>query len=213
MFTGIIEEIGQIKEFSYLSSGARLVVECSCVLDDMKLGDSIAVDGCCQTVVDFNSNSFTVNVSRETLEVSIFKTYRSGTYVNLERALTPKSRMGGHIVQGHVDGRGIFLKKVSQGGFYELYFEISKDLGRYVVHKGSIALNGVSLTVAEVKDNIFKVAVIPHTYVNTNLRDLQSSQLVNVETDILGRYVEKFLSSNNNVGRITQDFLEKNGFM
>ena len=94
-----------------------------------------------------------------------------------------------------------------------MYFEIPKDLCCYVVYKGSIALNGVSLTVAETRDNTFKVAVIPHTYANTNLSDLQSGQLVNVETDILGRYVEKFLSSNNNVGRITQDFLEKNGFM
>ena len=213
MFTGIIEEIGKIKEFSYSSSKAKLVIECNYILEGLKLGDSIAIDGCCQTVVNFNSNSFSVDVSNETLDVSIFKSYIAGTHVNLERALTPTSRIGGHIVQGHVDGIGKFLKKVPQDGFYEMYFEISEDLNRYIVHKGSIAINGVSLTVAEIKDYLFKVAVIPHTYVNTNLANLQSGQFVNIETDILGRYVEKFLSSNNNVGRITQDFLEKNGFM
>ena len=195
MFTGIIEEIRLIKRFD----GTKLVVECSKVLENTLTGDSIAIDGCCQTVVSMTSNTFTANVSSETLKIT--KGFKSGEKVNLERALTPQTRMGGHIVQGHVDSIGKYLGNME--------FEV-KD-SRYIVYKGSITVNGVSLTVSKLDGNIFGVAVIPHTLENTNLKNLRFGDSVNIETDILGRYVEKFLSTQNN--NITEDFLKENGFI
>lgn len=199
MFTGIVEEIGKIKSFD----GRKLVVECKKVLENTELGDSIAIDGCCQTVVSMTSDSFTADVSSETLSITTFNSFKSGQNVNLERALTPTSRMGGHIVQGHVDGKGKYLGNMT--------FEIPKELDRYVVYKGSITVNGVSLTVAKCQNNTFNVAIIPHTLENSNLKDLKVGDFVNIETDILGRYVEKFLSTKDNA--ITEDFLKENGFM
>lgn len=197
MFTGIVEEIGKIKSFD----GKKLVIECSNVLDGTKLGDSIAINGCCQTVVDLMSNYFSADVSSETLRIT--KGFKTGERVNLERALTPQTRMGGHIVQGHVDGVAKYLG--------DMRFEVSLELDKYIVYKGSIAVNGVSLTVSKSEKNIFSVAIIPHTLENTNLKDLRVGDLVNIETDILGRYVEKFLSTQNN--NITEDFLKENGFI
>lgn len=197
MFTGIVEEIGKIKSFN----GEKLVVECKKVLENTQLGDSIAIDGCCQTVVDLTSNTFSTDVSPETLR--IIKGFKAGELVNLERALTPQSRMGGHIVQGHVDGVAKYLG--------DMRFEVSPELDKYIVYKGSITVNGVSLTVSKSEKNIFSVAIIPHTLENTNLKDLQVGDLVNIETDILGRYVEKFLSTKDN--NLTEDFLKENGFM
>lgn len=197
MFTGIVEEIGLIKSFD----GRRLVVECSNVLDGTKIGDSIAIDGCCQTVVSLGANLFSADLSSETLRV--VKGFRSGAHVNLERALTPQTRMGGHIVQGHVDGCAKYLGNSR--------FELPKDLLKYVVYKGSIAIDGVSLTVSKIDGMVFEVALIPHTLENTTLKYLKSGDFVNIETDILGRYVEKFLSTQNN--NITEDFLRENGFV
>lgn len=196
MFTGIVEEIGLIKSFD----GSRLVVECSKVLENTQIGDSIAIDGCCQTVVSLGTNYFCANVSSETLRVT--KGFKAGDKVNLERALTPQTRMGGHIVQGHIDGTAKYLGNSR--------FELPKELEKYVVYKGSVSINGVSLTVSKLDENIFEVAVIPHTFENTTLKDLKSGDFVNIETDILGRYVEKFLSTKNN---ITEDFLKENGFV
>lgn len=197
MFTGIVEEIGKIKSFD----GKKLVIECSNVLDGTKLGDSIAINGCCQTVVDLMSNYFSADVSSETLRIT--KGFKTGERVNLERALTPQTRMGGHIVQGHVDGVAKYLG--------DMRFEVPKELDKYIVYKGSITVNGVSLTVSKSEKNIFSVAIIPHTLENTNLKDLHVGDLVNIETDILGRYVEKFLSTKDN--NLTEDFLKENGFM
>lgn len=197
MFTGIVEEIGLIKSFD----GQKLVVECNKVLENTQIGDSIAIDGCCQTVVTFDKNTFTANVSSETLKVT--KGFKAGERVNLERALTPSTRMGGHIVQGHVDSVGKYL------GNMEFKVEDSK----YIVYKGSITVNGVSLTVSKLENNIFGIAVIPHTLENTNLKDLKIGDNVNIETDILGRYVEKFLSTQNNVSNINENFLKENGFL
>lgn len=197
MFTGIVEEIGKIKSFD----GKRLVVECSKVLEGTQLGDSISINGCCQTVVSMSSNSFSADVSEETLRVT--KGFKTAENVNLERALTPQTRMGGHIVQGHVDGVARYLG--------EMRFEVPKELDKYIVYKGSITVNGVSLTVSRNEGNTFCVAIIPHTLENTNLKDLKTGDLVNIETDILGRYVEKFLSTKDN--NLTEDFLKENGFM
>ena len=197
MFTGIVEETGFIKSFD----GKKLVIECKNVLDGTKIGDSIAIDGCCQTVTAMSSNTFQADVSAETLRIT--KGFKTGERVNLERALTPQTRMGGHIVQGHVDGTAKYLG--------DMTFEVSRDLDKYIVYKGSITVNGVSLTVSKNQNNTFAVAIIPHTLENTNLKYLKTGDLVNIETDILGRYVEKFLSRQNN--NITEDFLKENGFM
>lgn len=196
MFTGIVEETGFIKSFD----GEKLVVECSKVLEGTQIGDSIAIDGCCQTVVSIGKNTFQADVSSETLKIT--KGFKTGECVNLERALTPQSRMGGHIVQGHVDGTAKYLG--------DMTFAVPKELDKYIVYKGSITVNGVSLTVSNNQNNTFSVAIIPHTLENTNLKFLKTGGLVNIETDILGRYVEKFLSTKNN--NITEDFLKENGF-
>ena len=196
MFTGIIEEIGNIKSFD----GKKLVVECNKVLENTQIGDSIAINGCCQTVVSISNNSFSADVSSETLRVT--KGFRANEKVNLERALTPETRLGGHFVQGHVDGISKYLG--------DMTFEIPDKLDKYVVYKGSIAVNGVSLTVSKNQNKTFSVAVIPHTLENTNLKYLKTGDFVNIETDILGRYVEKMLSSQNN--SITENFLKENGF-
>lgn len=197
MFTGIVEETGFIKSFD----GHKLIVECSKVLENTQIGDSIAIDGCCQTVVATSLNTFSADVSSETLKIT--KGFKTGECVNLERALLPQTRMGGHIAQGHIDGTGKYLG--------DMTFEVPKELDKYIVYKGSITVNGVSLTVSKNQNNTFSVAIIPHTLENTNLKYLKIGDLVNIETDILGRYVEKFLSTKNN--NITEDFLKENGFM
>lgn len=198
MFTGIIEEIGRIKSIN----GSKLIVECSTVLDGTNIGDSIAINGCCQTVTSITPNSFTVNVSDETFNVTNFTHLKNGDTVNLERALTPNTRMGGHIVQGHIDEVAEYIGNMK--------FKIKNT--KYIVYKGSIAINGVSLTIANIQDNIFSVAVIPHTLNNTNLRDLKIGDLVNIETDILGRYIEKLISEQNQ-NSIDEKFLIENGFV
>ncbi len=213
MFTGIIEEIGEIKSFKRTSAGAAVLeVFCRKVLEDVKLGDSIAINGVCQTVIEFSTNSFKVEVSPETLDVTNFSKLSIGVAVNLERALTPTTRMGGHIVQGHVDATATLLKVEKLNNFYNLYFET--DDTKYIVKKGSITVNGISLTVADVNETCFKIAVIPHTFENTTLRTTRLGDILNIETDILGRYIEKFLSlKDNKENKISMEFLRENGFV
>lgn len=197
MFTGIVEEIGFIKNID----GHKLTIECSKVLEETKIGDSISVNGCCQTVISKNSNSFSTNLSPETLKIT--KGFKTNEKVNLERALTLNSRMGGHIVQGHIDG---IAKFISNGKF-----ETSEEIIKYIVYKGAVTIDGVSLTISKVGKNVFETALIPHTLQNTTLQYLKYGDFVNVETDILGRYIEKFLSTQDN--NITEDFLKENGFL
>ncbi len=213
MFTGIIEEIGKIKTFNKNSNGAEIEIECSKVLNDTKIGDSISVNGTCQTVVEISNNSFKARISDETLKVTNFNSAKIGQAVNLERALTLSSRLGGHIVSGHIDRVGKFISKEKLTDFYNLCFEIPSEVDKYIVYKGSITINGISLTVASIKNNIVEVAIIPHTFENTNLCNLKEGDLVNIETDLLGKYVEKILSVNNNKKDISIDFLMENGFV
>ncbi len=199
MFTGIIEEIGTVKR-----SGDTLEVGCKTVLEGTKIGDSIAINGCCQTVVQMSADSFVVRVSPETLRVTNLGDLKS--HVNLERAMSANGRFGGHFVTGHVDCTGRLIEKRKTGDFYELSFELPREFAKYIVHKGSVTVNGVSLTVAQVSGNVFKAAVIPHTWENTCLEGN-----VNIETDILGKYVEKFACARDN--SITAEFLAENGFV
>lgn len=215
MFTGIIEEIGTVNEFRKGIGNALIIVECRKILEDMTIGDSISIDGVCQTVTYVGMNSFSVQVSSETLSVTTFANLKSGDTVNLERALTPVSRMGGHIVTGHIDGLAKIKDLQHQNSFYNFKFEVGRDLARYLAKKGSVSINGMSLTVANIIANEFEVAVIPHTYANTNLNYLKAGDFVNIEVDILAKYVEKILSTSNNktVDTIDVDFLKENGFL
>ena len=215
MFTGIVEEVGQVKSFIKEKNGAKLTIAANTVIKDLKIGDSIAVNGVCQTVTDFDNSSFTVMVSDETLSVTTFKNLKTGDYLNLERALTLQSRLGGHIVSGHVDCIGKLVSKEILSDFYNLYFEIDENFAKYVVYKGSITINGISLTVADINSSTIKVALIPHTFENTNLKTLNIGDNVNIETDILAKYVEKLLKLNNNSekSKINMEFLAENGFV
>lgn len=215
MFTGIVEETGKIKSFNVLLNGAKLVVECKKILSDINIGDSICVNGVCQTVIEYTDSSFTVMLSDETLNITNFSSVEQGDYVNLERALTLNTRLGGHIVSGHIDCIGKLISVEKLSNFYNLRFEIPFEMTKYVVYKGSITINGISLTVSEIKDNMFTVAIIPHTYQNTVLKYLKQGDSVNIETDILAKYVEKLLGLNDNKtnSNISMEFLKENGFV
>lgn len=216
MFTGIVEETGFVKTFNKNSKNATLCISCKSVLEDIKIGDSISVNGVCTTVINYDNSSFVVEISEETLNVSNFCNLKINDKLNLERALTLNSRLGGHIVSGHIDCTGKVIEIEKLSNFYNLKFELPQKYMKYIVYKGSITINGVSLTVAKVNDNNFTVAIIPHTYNNTNFKNLTISSFVNIETDILGRYVEKLLSANDNVNnesQINMDFLKENGFV
>lgn len=212
MFTGIIEEIGKVVSFKKSAHGADLKISAQTVLEDVKLGESIAVNGVCETVVAFDNTTFEVNVSDETLRVSNLYDLKQGDFVNLERALKLSDRLSGHIVSGHVDLTTKFIKKEKLGEFYNMEFAVTPDFRKYIVKKGSITINGISLTIADIKTESFVVAVIPHTFENTNLKELKNNDIVNIETDILAKYIENFV-----VGKekkeITMNFLEENGFL
>ncbi len=213
MFTGIIEEIGIVKDFKQISNGAEITISCDKVLKDTKIGDSIAISGVCQTVIEMSENSFTAEVSTETLNVTNFSALKKGDKVNLERALTLNERLGGHIVSGHVDSVAKLVSSQKESDFYTMKFEISDDASRYVVKKGSITINGISLTVADIQGKVVEVAVIPHTYENTNLSELKTGDSVNIETDVFAKYIEKFLLNEKTSSVISEDFLRENGFM
>lgn len=213
MFTGIIEEIGIVKDFKQISNGAEITVSCNKVLNDTKIGDSIAINGVCQTVVEMSENSFTAEASNETLKVTNFSTLKKGEKVNLERALTLNERIGGHIVSGHVDSVAKLVSSQKESDFYTMKFEVAEEASRYVVKKGSITINGISLTVADINDKMVTVAVIPHTFENTNLSDLKTGNVVNIETDVFAKYIEKFLLNEKTTSMISEDFLRENGFM
>ena len=194
MFTGIIEELGTIRRITPARDGARLEVSARTVLADAKLGDSIAVNGVCLTVVDTGSDWFAAAVSAETLRRTSLKQAQAGTRVNLERAMAASGRFGGHIVQGHVDGTGEFLNAQASGDGWVIRIGFPPELARYIVEKGSITVDGISLTVAALGDTWFEIAIIPHTWKVTNLGALARGAAVNLEVDILAKYVERMLA-------------------
>lgn len=212
MFTGIVEEIGTV---SSLTSDT-ITIKCSKVIKDTNLGDSISVNGVCLTVVDMSDCGFSANISRETFKFSNLSTLKSGQYINLERALTLSSRLGGHIVSGHIDTVGKVFKINKMDEFYEFVVMFDKCFDKYIAKKGSMAINGVSLTVADYSCEDNKVfatfAIIPHTFNNTMLKYLKPNDALNLEFDILAKYVEKNLLLSDNK-TITVDFLAQNGFM
>ncbi|MBR2430465.1 riboflavin synthase [bacterium] len=212
MFTGIIEELGKIQGVNVGVNSGKLTVECETVLVGTKFGDSIALNGVCLTVVDISKNYFIADVSPETIKVTSLSELKIGDVVNLERAMPADGRFGGHIVSGHVDGLARFIEAKKNGDFYDLKIELNSNQSKYVVKKGSISINGISLTVASIVENTITIAVIPHTYENTNLKFLKRNDFVNIEVDMMARYIEKFLSSSDNKSRISLEFLQEHGF-
>ena len=194
MFTGIIEELGRIASLEPLEQGMRLNIACSTVLSDTKDGDSIAVNGVCLTALNVADGSFSADLSPETLDRSTLGRLDVGSPVNLERAVTPQTRLGGHIVQGHVDARGTFLKAVDEGDFWTVRIGFPPEISRYMVEKGSIAVEGISLTVAHLNDNNFDIAIIPKTWAVTNLSTLKPGDPVNLEVDVIAKYVERMMA-------------------
>lgn len=197
MFTGLVEELGTIKAVEQLDAGLRLTVSASLVTSDVNHGDSIAVNGVCLTALDVTPNSFAADVSPETLDKTTIGNLEVGSRVNLERAVTPSTRLGGHIVQGHVDTRGSFLNAVNEGGFWTVTIGFPPEFARYLIYKGSVAVEGISLTVAKLHEDRFEIAVIPKTWEVTNLHSLRHGDPVNLEADVIAKYVERLLEKNN----------------
>ncbi len=213
MFTGLIEEQGTLKHISKTPKGMELTISCSKILQGTEKGSSICVNGACQTVIKYDNNSITVQASNETVNVTNFKYLKEGVSLNLERALTLNKRIDGHIVSGHVDCIAQLLDTKDDGFSKKFFFQLPDEFSKYVIYKGSIAVNGVSLTVASIKNNIFSVELIPLTIKEVNISHLTKGDFVNIEIDILAKYIEKFLNSKDNKSNISYSFLAENGFV
>lgn len=193
MFTGLVEEIGKIKEINKTSRGAKLTIECEKVIKNCSIGDSIATNGVCLTVVEYGKNYFTADVMNESLNITTLKNVKNGERVNLEKSLTLNNFLGGHLVMGDVDCVGT-IKDILLDGFSKLYrIEIEKECLKYVVFKGRVSIDGASLTVASVDEKGFTVSLIPHTQEKIILGSKKIGEKVNIETDLIGKYVEKIL--------------------
>jgi len=194
MFTGIIEELGRIRAIEKRGEDARIVIAARIVTEGSRDGDSISVNGVCLTALDLTADSFVADVSKETLFRSTLGNLREGSPVNLERAVTPATRLGGHIVQGHVDARGEFLGSENHGDSWTFRFAYPREIAPYVVFKGSVAVEGISLTIANLTDDYFEIAIIPKTFEVTNFSQLKPGDAVNLEADVIAKYVERILS-------------------
>jgi len=192
MFTGIIEELGTVKGVRRQSDGMRLSVTAKVIMDGMKTGDSIAVNGACLTVTEFDSSSFTADVSGETVNRTNIGKLRVGDKVNLERPMRLSDRLGGHLVSGHVDAVGVIRGITKKGDVSVLTFEAPKEISKYLIFKGSVAVDGISLTVNDITGNTFSITVIPHTVKMTTLGFKKIGDIVNLEADMIGKYIEAF---------------------
>ena len=217
MFTGIIEEVGILEELRAGNGFGLMEIKCNKVLEDTKIGDSIATNGVCLTVKEKDSHSFKAEVMGETLAKSNLGSLKAGDKLNLERALRLSDRLGGHIVSGHIDGVGtiVSIKREQDGTWFTI--SASNDVLKYIIYKGSIGIDGVSLTVADVNDEVFKVSVIPHTLENTILLNKKVNSKVNLECDLVGKYIEKLFAPKNEKeeaekSHISMKFLRDNGF-
>ena len=213
MFTGIIEEIGAVRRIERGAKGARLTIAAKTVLDGTRIGDSIATNGVCLTVTDLTADSFSADVMAESLRRSGLGALQAGSPVNLERAMPADGRFGGHIVSGHIDGTGTVASLRREDNAVWLAVHAAPALLRYIVEKGSVAIDGVSLTVAAVDGTGFSVSIIPHTGAQTILLGKKPGDTVNLECDVIGKYVEKLLGPYGQAqGGITMEFLAQNGF-
>ena len=218
MFTGLVEEVGRLQARDNFHGGTRLVVSAGQVLEDMAIGDSIAVNGVCLTVTGVAAGSFTAGVTPETLRQSNLGALSPGDPLNLERALALGGRLGGHLVSGHIDATGTLVRRHPEGNAIMMLFEIPAELSRYLVSKGSIAIDGVSLTIEALHGSGFTVSLIPHSAGRTTLGEKKTGDRVNVEVDLIGKYVEKMLEpypgrDEKNKKRLTANFLREHGFI
>lgn len=213
MFTGIIEELGTIKNITTFGQSGQIAIKAKKVLEGTKIGDSIAVNGICLTVVSLQPDGFTADVMAETMRRSGLDRARKGDHVNLERAMAADGRFGGHIVSGHIDGTGEIISYEKEENAVWVTIKTTKEILDLIIEKGSICIDGISLTVAEVNDKYFKVSIIPHTGEETTLLKKKNGDLVNLENDVIGKYVQKLLVSKNEEksGGITMEFLEEYG--
>ena len=198
MFTGIIEQQGTIKSLSAKKNGGRVTIHAPSVAPALSVSASIAVNGCCLTVVDLNKESFSADLSAETVAITSFRALKPGDLVNLEQPLTAGKEFGGHFVLGHVDGTGRVAALVPEGESWRYSVEVPAEIARYVVPKGSITIDGISLTLAKWEGLIAEIAVIPYTYEHTNIRNRKPGDLVNLEGDVLGKYIERYITARGN---------------
>lgn len=212
MFTGLIEEIGKIKEIQRSSQYGRFVIEAKKIIEDIKSGDSIAVNGVCLTAVDFTKSGFTAEAMTETLTRTSLGSLQVGASVNLERALLPTTRLGGHFVSGHVDGSGVLKKITPDGPAKIIHFSAPPELLMQMISKGSIAIDGISLTIIDVDSAGFSVGIIPHTQSASTLAQLTVGTKVNLETDVLAKYCQKMIGQNKGNGQDTLKQLAEWGF-
>lgn len=216
MFTGIVEEVGSLEKLTLGGGFGVIEIRANKVLENTKIGDSIASNGVCLTVLEMTKSSFKANVMGETLEKSSLGSLKSGNKINLERAIKLEDRFGGHIVSGHIDGVGKItdIEKKVDGIWFTI--SASKEILKYIIYKGSIAIDGISLTVAYVDDEKFKVSVIPHTLENTILYEKKVQSVINLECDVVGKYIEKLVNNKDkeikNESNVTMEFLRENGF-
>jgi len=217
MFTGIVEAVGTLTAITPKGEDISVTVSSNSLdMSDVKLGDSIATNGVCLTVIDFNSHSYTADLSLETLQKTGFTDYQAGDKVNLEKAMLPTTRFGGHIVSGHVDGVGEIVERNQVGRSIEFWVAMPAELSKYVAEKGSITVDGISLTVNALGKNAFKLTIVPHTGSETTIADFHVGRKVNLEVDVLARYMEQLLTSQQQnsapESRLTMEFLQQNGF-
>jgi len=215
MFTGIIETIGLVKSSNKTGGDVRIVVSAEGFNDrKVELGDSIAINGVCLTVVEYKAPDFAFDVSLESIKHSLIGDWKAGTKVNLEMALLPTTRLGGHLVSGHVDGLATLVELKEEARSWRMEFEVPKHLKKYIAKKGSITINGTSLTVNSVDDNLFGINVIPHTFKVTTLGDIVKGDKVHIEVDLIARYLERLLLGDEipSANAISADFLSKHGF-
>jgi riboflavin synthase len=217
MFSGIVEEMGAITVLRKTLAGTRLTILASTVMGDLKIGDSVSVNGICLTVVSRSERDFSVEVSPETLSVTTLGSVTTGTPVNLERAMKLNERIGGHLVAGHVDGVGVIRSRHQEANAIMLTIEAPSNILRYCVVKGSVTVDGISLTISDVSDNGFSVAIIPHTAKVTTLGLKQINDKVNLESDLIGKYVERLLQERGQLPKptisIDKDYLQKRGLI
>lgn len=217
MFTGIIEEIGTVKKIQKVSDQAvTMTISSSKILEDVGLGDSISVNGICLTVTHFTSDYFEVDAMPETIKATSLNSLKKGSSVNLERAMAANGRFGGHFVSGHIDATGKIVKKKKEQNAIYYDIEIPNDLTKYILPKGSITVDGTSLTIFGIQKSIFTISLIPHTAKETILGEKEEGDIVNIECDMLAKYVQKMLHNDDReqkVNRISKDFLQQNGFM
>ncbi|WP_083329037.1 riboflavin synthase [Peptoniphilus raoultii] len=213
IFTGIIEEVGKIASISKEKNIYKIKVSCKAVLEKTKVGDSIATNGVCLTVTDFGEDFYEADLMKETLNASSFKSAKAGDLVNLERAMTLDKRLDGHIVQGHIDSLGTIKEITNANNFVEYKIKADTETLKQMVYKGSVALDGISLTISEVSRDYFKVSIIPTTIKSTNLWERKMGDPINIETDIIGKYIYKFFNDKNSKDpKINMNFLRENGF-